>query len=184
MTSVTGIVSFFVADWLIDPRSNSVIRGKESIRIEPKAMQVLTLLASNAGQVVTREELEDVVWANMVVGPDALTNTIIKLRHALGDDARNARIIETIPKTGYRLIAPVREAEEGEIESPLERRLSAIPRRSPVAPSARIQNEKRRYLETVRTVPILRNHLLLLLRPERVYTWISFGCISTQSDVL
>lgn len=125
-SSAPGITPFFVGDWLVDPRSNSVIRGKESIRIEPKAMQVLTLLASNAAQVVTREELEDVVWANMVVGPDALTNTIIKLRHALGDDARNARIIETIPKTGYRLIAPVREAEEGEIESPLERRLSAI----------------------------------------------------------
>ncbi|MEE8289657.1 MAG: winged helix-turn-helix domain-containing protein [Nitrosomonadaceae bacterium] len=96
------------------------------MRVEPKAMRVLTLLASKAGQVVTRQELEDVVWENMVVGPDALTNTVIKLRHALGDDAKNARIIETIPKTGYRLIALVREAEEGEIESPLERRLSAI----------------------------------------------------------
>ena len=126
MTSVSGIVSFFVADWLVDPKSNSVIRGKESMRVEPKAMRVLTLLASKAGQVVTRQELEDVVWENMVVGPDALTNTVIKLRHALGDDAKNARIIETIPKTGYRLIALVREAEEGEIESPLERRLSAI----------------------------------------------------------
>ncbi len=104
-SSAPSTTPFFVGDRLVDPRSNSIIRGKEPIRIEPKAMRVLTLLASNAAQVVTREELEDVVWANMIVGPDALTNTIIKLRHALGDDARNARIIETIPKTGYRLIA-------------------------------------------------------------------------------
>jgi adenylate cyclase len=89
-------------------------------------MQVLVLLSSKSGQVVTRAELEDAVWANVIVGPDALTNTIIKLRRALGDEAKNARFIETIPKTGYRLIAQVREAEDGEIEQPLVRRLSAI----------------------------------------------------------
>jgi adenylate cyclase len=126
MNLSTGIASFFVADWLVDPKSNSLIRGAESRRVEPKAMRVLILLAVNAGQVVTRQELEDEIWADMVVGPDSLTNTVIKLRRALGDDARNARIIETIPKTGYRLIALVREAEDGESEPSLERRLSAI----------------------------------------------------------
>lgn len=89
-------------------------------------MQVLVLLSSKSGQVVTREELEDAVWANVIVGPDALTNTIIKLRRALGDEAKNAKFIETIPKAGYRLIAQVREAIDGEIEQPLVRRLSAI----------------------------------------------------------
>jgi adenylate cyclase len=126
MTTLNAIASYFVGDWLVDPKSNTVVRGDDSKHIEPKAMRVLTLLASNAGQVVTREELEDVVWADMIVGPDALTNTVIKLRRALGDDAKNSRYIETIPKTGYRLIATVREAEKGEIEQPLERRLSAV----------------------------------------------------------
>ena len=126
MLELTGNSSFFIADKLIEPASNSIKSGSEMTRVEPKAMRVLMLLVTNAGQVVSREELEDVVWANMIVGPDALTNTVIKLRRALGDDAKNARFIETIPKTGYRLIAPVREAKEGEIERPLERRLSAI----------------------------------------------------------
>jgi adenylate cyclase len=126
MDTLSTTVSYFVGDWLVDPRSNAIVRGEDSKRIEPKAMRVLTLLAANAGQVVTREELEDVVWANMVVGPDALTNTVIKLRRALGDDAKNSRFIETIPKTGYRLIATVREAADGETEQPLERRLSAV----------------------------------------------------------
>ncbi len=118
--------SFYIADKLIEPASNSIISDSETTRIEPKAMKVLLLLASKAGQVVTREELEDVVWADVIVGPDALTNTVIKLRRALADEVRNARFIETIPKTGYRLIAPVREAQDGEIEQPLKRRLSAI----------------------------------------------------------
>jgi TolB-like protein/class 3 adenylate cyclase len=126
MNSVSGVAAFFVADWLVEPRSNSLIRGEKSIHVEPKAMRVLTLLAANAGQVVTRRELEDSIWTDMVVGPDSLTNTVIKLRRALEDDAKNASIIETIPKTGYRLIAPVREIENEETEPPLERRLSAI----------------------------------------------------------
>jgi len=126
MLELAGNSSFFIADKLIEPASNSIKSGGEMTRVEPKAMRVLMLLATNAGQVVSREELEDVVWANVIVGPDALTNTVIKLRRALGDEAKNARFIETIPKTGYRLIAPVREAKEGEIEQRLERRLSAV----------------------------------------------------------
>ncbi len=117
---------FYLADWVVEPRSNTVVRGEESVHVEPKAMRVLTLLAANAGQVVTRQELEDTVWADMVVGPDSLTNTVIKLRRALNDSSRNSSIIETIPKTGYRLIAPVREIENEANEPPLERRLSAI----------------------------------------------------------
>ena len=118
MLERAGSVSFFIADKLIEPTSNSILSGGETTRIEPKAMSVLMLLASKAGQVVTREELEDSVWTNLVVGPDSLTNTVIKLRRALGDEAKNSRFIETIPKTGYRLIATV----------PLARRRRAAPR--------------------------------------------------------
>ena len=126
MDALSTTASFYVGEWLVDPSSNTIVQGGESKHIEPKAMQVLSLLAASAGQVVTRVELEDVVWANMIVGPDALTNTVIKLRRALGDEAKNSRFIETIPKTGYRLIAPVREADASELEQPLERRLSAV----------------------------------------------------------
>ena len=126
MLELASNSSFFIADKLIEPASNSIISGSVATRVEPKAMQVLVLLASKSGQVVNRQELEDVVWGNVIVGPDALTNTIIKLRRALGDEAKNARFIETIPKTGYRLIARVREVEDGKTEQPLERRLSAI----------------------------------------------------------
>jgi adenylate cyclase len=124
MNFTTSGISFYLADWLVDPKSNSIARGDNSQRVEPKVMQVLVLLAANAGQVVSRRELEDEIWTDMVVGPDSLTNTVIKLRRALGDDAKNARIIETIPKTGYRLIAAVREVTDA--EPALERRLSAI----------------------------------------------------------
>ena len=117
---------FALGECRVDPESNSVTRGDTVLRLEPKAMQVLVYLAARAGRVVSRIDLEDSIWAGTVVGPDALTNTIIKLRKALGDDARSARYIETIPKTGYRLIAPVQiDAEEAD-KPPLERKLAAI----------------------------------------------------------
>lgn len=66
-------------------------------------MQVLVCLVENAGQVVSREELEEQVWPEAIVTEDAVTNAIAKLRRAFGENARRARLIETIPKVGYRL---------------------------------------------------------------------------------
>lgn len=67
-------------------------------------MQVLVFLAQHSGEVVTRAQLEAAVWSGRVVTEDALTNAITKLRRAFGDSARQSKVIETIPKTGYRLI--------------------------------------------------------------------------------
>ncbi len=154
---------FHLADWVVEPRSNTVMRGEESVHVEPKAMRVLTLLAANAGQVVTRQELEDTVWADMVVGPDSLTNTVIKLRRALNDSSRNSSIIETIPKTGYRLIAPVRELGTEADEPPLERRLSAI-LYADVADYSRLTGENEE-----RTHRILSTHLDLFSEVIRAH---------------
>lgn len=81
--------------------------GGELHRVEPKVAEVLVYLAGRAGQVVSRDELLSAIWPGVVVGDDALTQAIIKLRKALGDDARRPEYIETLAKRGYRLIAPV-----------------------------------------------------------------------------
>ena len=96
-----------IGSWQVDRTTNELARGGEVVRVEPKAMEVLTVLAGRAGQVVSREELFAAVWPGVVVGDEALTQAIIKLRRALGDDPRSPAYIETISKRGYRLIAPV-----------------------------------------------------------------------------
>jgi len=70
-------------------------------------MDVLVYLIHRAGQVVTRQELEDNVWAGTIVSYEALTVTINKIRRALQDNPHKPEFIETLPKKGYRLIAPV-----------------------------------------------------------------------------
>jgi DNA-binding winged helix-turn-helix (wHTH) protein/Tfp pilus assembly protein PilF len=107
-------------------------------------MQVLVLLARRAPEVVSRSELLDVVWPGAVVGDEALTQSIIKLRRALGDEARAPAYVETIPKGGYRLIAPVdfggaaidRDLASSSVEATRDAvRLSGSRRRSAMIPA-------------------------------------------------
>ncbi len=99
--------NFYVADWWVDVAANRLCRGDDEVRLESKMMAVLAYLADHAGEAVDRETLERVAWGGTVIGYDALTGCIAKLRKALQDDPREPRFIETIPKKGYRLIAGV-----------------------------------------------------------------------------
>ena len=97
-----------VGAWVVEAERNALSRGAETILVEPKAMDVLMLLAERVDRVVGRDELLAAAWPGVVVGDEALTQCIIKLRRALGDDSRSPAYIETISKRGYRLIASVR----------------------------------------------------------------------------
>lgn len=103
---------FFVREWEVSPQEGLVTRGDGSNRLEPKVMEVLVYLASRQNEVVTRDDLEKAVWHGAVVGYDAVTSTVIKLRKALGDHARHPEYVVTVPKRGYKLIAPVRTKEK------------------------------------------------------------------------
>src|SRR5258706_5864500 len=96
-----------IGQWLVEPALDALRRGAETVRLEPKAMELLLVLASRPGQVVSREGLLSTVWPRVVVGDGALSQVVTKLRHALGDDARPPTYIGTISQRGYRLIAPV-----------------------------------------------------------------------------
>jgi len=98
---------FTLGDWEIDANSHRLHRDGSEIKVDNKTIMVLTYLAMHAGSLVTREQLERAVWGKTVVGYDALTTAIAKLRKVLGDDPRHPRYIETISKKGYRLVAKV-----------------------------------------------------------------------------
>ncbi|MEE4271435.1 MAG: winged helix-turn-helix domain-containing protein [Thermoanaerobaculales bacterium] len=108
-TEICGVdeVRFRVGDWFVDPSLNRATSGGETVQLAHKAMNVLLCLAARAGEVVSKNELTDAVWQTEFVSENTLTRRIAELRDALGDDARNPRYIETIPKHGYRLIAEV-----------------------------------------------------------------------------
>lgn len=107
---------FHLGPWLVQPRLNAIVLNGQSVRLEPKVMQVLVCLARGAGDVVEKEHLIRAVWPDTFVTDDALTRCISELRKTFEDDAREARVIQTIPKIGYRLVAPVREAARPAME--------------------------------------------------------------------
>ncbi len=83
------------------------------IRLEEKPFQILEMLLESAGQVVTRKALRERLWPDTYVGYEHGLNTAVnKLRDLLGDSARSPRFVETLPRLGYRFIAPVIKPEK------------------------------------------------------------------------
>jgi transcriptional activator of cad operon len=96
-----------VGAWRVDPVSWEISREDRSVRLEARTMGLLLCLAERAGMVVSIDELLDRVWSGVVVTPDSVYQAVASLRRLLGDDARQPAYIETVPRLGYRLVAPV-----------------------------------------------------------------------------
>jgi len=99
--------NFRIGEWRVQPQINCVSKNGSEVHLEPKVMQVLVLLSEHQGEVVSKDRLLQTVWPGVFVGEDVLTRSISEIRRVLADDARSPRFIQTIPKSGYRLIAPV-----------------------------------------------------------------------------
>lgn len=101
---------FWIGDALIDPATRQVGRGHRRRRLSPKAMQVLLALVAARGRVLSRAALLDAAWPEVTVGEEVLTHAIAEIRKTLRDDSRRPRHIETVHKSGYRLLSPPRPA--------------------------------------------------------------------------
>jgi TolB-like protein/DNA-binding winged helix-turn-helix (wHTH) protein len=101
---------FRVGAWLVRPSLNTVSRNGASIHLQPKVMEVLVSLARQPDEAVPKDQLLKTVWPDTFVTDDVLVGSISELRRVFEDDAREPRFIQTIPKRGYRLIAPVEPA--------------------------------------------------------------------------
>lgn len=116
------------ANYFVYPFLNQIVikgldgNGKTSrtARIEPRVMQVLTLLAEHPSEVLSRQFLIDRVWENRFVGEEALTQAISRLRKVFEDNAHQPQFIETISKKGYRLIACIDQNSDIKITNGLE----------------------------------------------------------------
>jgi len=96
-----------VGPWLVAPSLNKVSRNGTTVQLEPKVMSVLVCLAEHPGEPVSKEKLLQTVWPDTFVGEGVLVRSIVELRRVFEDDAKEPRVIQTIAKRGYRLVAPV-----------------------------------------------------------------------------
>lgn len=98
-------------DVIVDPAAFTVTKDGRKLDLEPRAFHVLRYLLEHPGRLVTKDELIQEVWGGSFVTDNALTRVIAQLRRELGDSAKAARYIETVPTQGYRFLAPVETLE-------------------------------------------------------------------------
>ena len=108
---------FQLGRWLVKPNLNSVFRDGKVVQIEPKVMSVLVCLAAHAPEPVPKEKLLQEVWPDTFVGEGVLTRSISELRRVFEDEVKEPRVIQTIAKGGYRLLATVVPGRRGQNDS-------------------------------------------------------------------
>jgi len=122
--SVAPVVRFGTFE--VNLNSHELRKHGMRIRLEEKPFQILELLLEHAGHVVTRRALREKLWPDTVVAYEHGLNTAVnKLRDLLGDSARSPRFVETLPRLGYRFIAPV--IKSGKAAAAAKRMLLVLP---------------------------------------------------------
>ena len=100
-------VHYHFEDFTLDPAERQLRRGGEVLEVNGRYFDALTLMIGDAGKLVSKDRFLEQAWNGIPVTEEALTQCIRTLRKQLGDSAGNPRFIETVPKHGYRFIAPV-----------------------------------------------------------------------------
>ena len=98
---------YWVGDSFVEPGLNRITTGGQTHKVERQVLKVLAYLVAHSEQPVTRDAIIRNVWVDAVPNDEGLTQAVSKLRKALGDRPSEGRVIQTIPKVGYRLVAPV-----------------------------------------------------------------------------
>jgi len=96
-----------IGAWCVNPASGQISRDGETARLEARTMRLLLCLAEHAGEVVSIDDLLDQVWSGVIVTQDSVYQAVASLRRLLGDDPKQPRYIATVPRLGYRMVAPV-----------------------------------------------------------------------------
>jgi transcriptional activator of cad operon len=158
VNSTASDARLLIGPWRAERASGELTGPQGTVRLEPKVMDLLFLLAAQAGEVVTREQIFATLWPGVIVGEDTLARTVSKLRRALGDDARAPAHIETLSKRGYRLIAQVRPVEP---QLPATEHVSAALAAGPKRPARRA-----RLLAAIALATVLGLGAALVWRPR------------------
>jgi len=114
--------SYSFLEFTLDPAAERLFRGPDEIKLRPKSFQVILYLLEHHGRLVTREELLQAIWGDVVVTDESITKCIAEIRKALGDESQE--IIRTVTRRGFLFEAQVRlvgsspEAAQGSSRRP------------------------------------------------------------------
>ena len=158
----TGSPRLRVGEFEVDLRCREVLRNGDKIRLQELPFQILAALIERPDELVTREEIRQKLWPDdtFVDFEHGINTAVMKLREALGDNAENPRFIATLPRLGYRLVAPVEVVEPNRTRPPLG--ASTAPP-SPTPPQASQPEDLREKRSKRRPVAVVSGLLLIIL---------------------
>jgi eukaryotic-like serine/threonine-protein kinase len=167
---VSRIVRF--GSFEVDLQDGRLTKAGIRIRLQEQPFQILTLLLERPGQVVTREEIRQELWSHdtFVEFDDALNTAVRKLRAALNDSADTPRFLETVPRRGYRFVAPVSIPTSGSPDPTKDVSVIGSPASQttrPVPAASRISLNRTHYWVAVALSILLVGGAAYLFRP----TW-------------
>jgi DNA-binding winged helix-turn-helix (wHTH) protein len=113
------VATYAFEGFVLDPGQRLLTRDGAPVEVNSRYLDALLLMLENPGQLITRDRFLDHVWKGVPVTDEALSQCIANLRRQLGDDAGKPRFIETVPKHGYRFIAPVEAAKSKRAGRPI-----------------------------------------------------------------
>jgi transcriptional activator of cad operon len=137
-----------IGEWIVNPSRDSISKGTETQKLEPRTMRLLLCLADAPGEVVSVDRLLNEVWTGVIVGSASVYQAVSQLRKLLGDVDPEPTYIATVPRKGYRLVAVVKR-----LEAPSE-----TPAAAPVAAADATPLPARRGMK----VPLLLGGALLI----------------------
>ena len=113
-------VEYRFGPYLLDPGEHRLLRNGADVALQLKAFEILSLLVEQAGRLLTKDELLRRIWPDAMVEENNLNKNISLLRKLLGEFTKGQSYIETIPRIGYRFVAPVEKAERGSFAAATE----------------------------------------------------------------
>lgn len=105
-------------DYVLDPDQHSLMRSGTLVSIEPKVFDLLLLLVKNAGELISRDTLIDLVWQGRIVSDSAISACVAAVRRAVGDNGESQAIIRTVARRGFLCCADVEIVEAASPASP------------------------------------------------------------------
>ena len=144
--SALGKPVYRFAGFTLEPAEHRLSAAGKPIALTPKVFDTLVLLVERAGHVVSKDELMKELWPRGYVDDSNLTKHIWLIRRALGESEKESRLIETVPKLGYRFIAPVSTAEDPPPPLPAATPAAETARRPAIAPPAIAASARGRWL--------------------------------------
>src|SRR5262245_20276207 len=131
-----------IGEWQVDSSLDEIRAGDRLVKLEPRTMRLLCVLAERPGEVWSAEELLERVWPGVMVTQSSVYQAIAQLRRVLGDDGEEARYIATVPRKGYRLVAAIEALDAApQVAAPA----AAADQTTAAAPRRRVTDGTRRY---------------------------------------